>query len=106
MTSSLAVNLGPTPPHTPCGSFDGVPYRPSPATVEPYVAGHEVNQKLDQLLLFFHEQKAQTAKMEDEIQSLRKEVVTIQKQQEEKTSAEASISVKKERLPKDLSVSV
>ena len=72
MTSSLAANLGPTPPHTPRGSFDGIPYRLSLATVEPNVTGHEMNQKLDQ---------AETAKMEDEIQSIKKEAITIQKQQ-------------------------
>ena len=104
VTSSMVSEPGPTPPLTPHGYERNPLYMQSSATVDPYVAGHAMNQKLDQLLLLVGEQMSKTTEMKEEIATLKTDVMTIKKKQEEKR--EVSISKKKTpKLPTDLCVS-
>ena len=104
VTSSMVSEPGPTPPLTPHGYERNPLYMQSSATVDPYVAGHAMNQKLDQLLLLVGEQMSKTTEMKEEIATQKTDVMTIKKKQEEKS--EVSISKKKTpKLPTDLCVS-
>ena len=111
ITSSLSRSQGHLPLFTssPNGSYDGhSPYTPRPqATVDPYASGHAVNQKLDQLLHLFQEQKTQTAQLEKVVSTLKDEVMEIKKRQDLDLEAkkDGAMSQRKSwKLPPDLSV--
>ncbi len=92
---------------------------PGSSTVPPHVAtpyhdpymstgGHVahavgINQKLDQLLFMFAEQKSEAAKLKEQVAQLTTEVASLKTQQLE--TASVSTTCKKPKLPTDLSVS-
>ena len=91
---------------TPNNSFNSSVFCPSPAATDSLVHNGSANQKLDQLLFLFNEQKAQNGELRKEVSALKEQVSELLKKQDvTQVSVVNAVRTKTAKLPPEVSVS-
>ena len=109
--SSLAGSVGSTLAYTSTptshGSYAYPSVLPRDPHTDPYSMGPSVNQKLDQLLFLFHEERKETSELKSMVMALKDQVEEIKEKQEKDTAVRmdsTTWSKQSYKVPPDLSV--
>ena len=108
ITSSLAGSFNNSSPYpstsTPNSSLSDCP----PYTADSYAAGPSIDQKIDQLLFLFNEERRETAELKTAVLKLKDQMEEIKEWQEKHATSEPTLPAGKGsyRIPPDLSVRV
>ena len=92
---------------TPNNSFNSSVFCPSPAATDSLVHNGSANQKLDQLLFLFNEQKAQNGELHKEVSAMKEQLSELLKKQNvtQESVVNAVRRTKMAKLPSEVSVS-